>query len=227
MRSGTAGEGHHIFRYPTTKGRGEPCKTASPPRPRSCEGCEAMPGDRIVGAHSWRGHDLAAPDTTTVVNRADRARDRNRPNRNAACEGRPGAAGCEYVASLQARSRNVLRRGPVSHIGAQKRVKAKGARKSWSGSRNRSWSSGSASVFRSKAANARALDVGSVFHPTWQNLQAKRWTRKFRAMQEIIIRDSSGIRDDGSSCDGGRDLPKHRNHLPVTPRPRNASLRLP
>ena len=73
----------------------------------------------------------------------------------------------------------------------------------------------------------RALDVGSVFHPTWQNLQAKRWTRRFRAMQEIIIRDSSGIRDDGSSCDGGRDLPKHRNHLPVTPRPRNASLRLP
>ena len=113
-------------------------------------------------AHIPGGGMILPPDTTTVVNREDRARDRNRPNRNAACEGRPGAAGCEYVASLQARSRNVLRRGPVSVWAWQLE----------SPERNRGRAIaivvgrvGSASVFRSKAANARALRLDPFLCP--------------------------------------------------------------
>jgi hypothetical protein len=40
---------------------------------------------------------LAALVLLLSTRAAARARDRNRPNRNAACEGRPGAAGCEYA----------------------------------------------------------------------------------------------------------------------------------
>ena len=40
---------------------------------------------------------LAALMLLLSTRAAARARDRNRPNRNAACEGRPGAAGCEYA----------------------------------------------------------------------------------------------------------------------------------
>src|SRR3954469_10721927 len=64
--------------------------------------------------HSMRTLILAALVLLLSTRAAARTRDRNRPNRNAACESRPGAAGCEYVALLQARSRNVLRRKPCS-----------------------------------------------------------------------------------------------------------------
>jgi hypothetical protein len=47
--------------------------------------------------HSMRTLILAALVLLLSTRAAARARDRNRPNRNAACEGRPGAAGCEYA----------------------------------------------------------------------------------------------------------------------------------
>ena len=40
---------------------------------------------------------LAALVLLLSTRAAARARGRNRPNRNAACEGRPGAAECEYA----------------------------------------------------------------------------------------------------------------------------------
>jgi len=65
---------------------------------------------------------LAALVLLLSTRAAARARDRNRPNRNAACEGRPPDASTLdveiarlrdlWIASLQARSRNVLRRKP-------------------------------------------------------------------------------------------------------------------
>ena len=47
--------------------------------------------------HSMRTLILASLVLLLSTRAAARARDRNRPNRNAACEGRPGAAGCEYA----------------------------------------------------------------------------------------------------------------------------------
>ena len=57
--------------------------------------------------HSMRTLILAALVLLLSTRAAARARDRNRPNRNAACEGRPGAAGSSTLDVEIARLRDL------------------------------------------------------------------------------------------------------------------------
>ena len=59
--------------------------------------CPTTQAETLTAESSRLGSRIAGTSRKATAF-ADRARDRNRPNRNAACEGRPGAAGCEGFA---------------------------------------------------------------------------------------------------------------------------------